>query len=132
MRVRRAARIPALACEGWRSRGGNIIAGRVTGDSARILSENFPKILQDRTSTTRNSRDTSTNQSTHLDPAVPPSKIAMLSVGEFVGVTADTPIHPNNLKGFHSRIDIDNKVLEQEEASWQPLPVLRQIPADLA
>jgi hypothetical protein len=108
---------------------GNILSGRVTGDSARLMAENFPKIHQDRRSVSKNSRDTSTSQSTHLDPAVPASKIAQLSVGEFVGVTADTPLHPNKLKGFHCKLDIDHKAIEREELTWSSLPVIRSVDA---
>lgn len=106
---------------------GNLISGRVTGDSAKLVAENFPKILQERSSTNTNSRDTSTNQSRHLDPAIPASKIAMLSSGEFVGVTADNPTHPNPLKGFHSKISIDHQAIARQEATWQPLPVIRTV-----
>ena len=110
---------------------GNLISGRVTGDSAKLVAENFPKILQERSSTNTNSRDTSTSQSRHLDPAIPASKIAMLSSGEFVGVTADNPTHPNPLKGFHSRITIDHQAIAKEEATWEPLPVIRTVAPEM-
>jgi len=46
---------------------GNIISGQVIGDTAKTLSENFGKIMQDRTSRSINSSDISTTQSTPLD-----------------------------------------------------------------
>ncbi len=101
---------------------GNIISGQVSGDSASQLSARFGKILQERSTISINSRDTSTSQSHQLDPAIPPSKIATLSSGEFVGITADNPSQPMRLKAFHCRIDIDYAALQKEEQSWVSLP----------
>ncbi|HWB91893.1 MAG TPA: TraM recognition domain-containing protein, partial [Puia sp.] len=106
---------------------GNLISGRVTGDSARYLADNFPKILQQRTSQNSNSRDTSTSESSHLELSIPAGKIATLSSGEFVGITADNPSSPNKLKAFHCRIDIDHKAISREESRWPPLPIIRQV-----
>ena len=55
------------------------------------LSERFGKIMQERNSVSINSSDTSISKSTQLDYAVPASKIASLSSGEFVGMVADDP-----------------------------------------
>lgn len=109
----------------------NIICGQVTGDSARLVSERFGKILQEKNSLNTTSRDTSTGQSYQLDLAVPPSKISNLSSGEFVGVTADTPAQPIQLKGFHSRIPADNLAIKKEEATWAPLPEIRTVTPDV-
>lgn len=68
---------------------GNIVSGQVTGDTAKQLSERFGKIMQDRETLSINSQDTSISRSRQLDAAVPPSKIAALSSGEFVGMVAD-------------------------------------------
>jgi type IV secretory pathway TraG/TraD family ATPase VirD4 len=70
---------------------GNIISGQVTGDTAKKLSENFGKIMQDRESKSINSSDISISKSTQMDYAIPACKIAALSSGEFVGIVADTP-----------------------------------------
>jgi type IV secretory pathway TraG/TraD family ATPase VirD4 len=70
---------------------GNIISGQVTGSTAKSLSETFGKIMQDRQSKSINSSDISISQSTQLDYAIPASKIASLSSGEFVGMVADNP-----------------------------------------
>jgi len=48
---------------------GNIIAGQVTGDTARQLSERFGKIMQDRESLSINSADTSISRSKQLESA---------------------------------------------------------------
>jgi YWFCY protein/Type IV secretory system Conjugative DNA transfer len=109
----------------------NLICGQVTGDSARLVSERFGKILQQRNSISSNSRDSSTSQSLQLDLAVPPSKISSLSAGEFVGITADTPARPLQLKAFHCRIPVDNAALEKEETAWQLVPEVRTVTREL-
>ncbi len=70
---------------------GNTVAGQVTGDTAKQLSERFGKIMQDRESYSNNSADTSISQSKQLESAIPSSKISALSSGEFVGMVADDP-----------------------------------------
>ena len=75
---------------------GNIISGQVTGSTAKTLSENFGKISQQKDSMSINSSDTSITRSTQLDYAIPASKIATLSSGEFVGVVADNPEQKSN------------------------------------
>ncbi len=109
----------------------NIICGQVSGDSARLVSERFGKILQEKHSISSNSRDSSTSQSLQLDLAVPPSKISNLSSGEFVGVTADTPTQPIQLKGFHSRIPADNVAIQKEEADWVSPPEVHTVTQEI-
>ena len=109
----------------------NLICGQVTGDSARLVSERFGRILQEKHSISTNSRDSSTSQSLQLDLAVPPSKISNLSSGEFVGITADTPSQPIQLKGFHCRIPADNAAIQKEEATWVPLPDVRTVTGEV-
>ena len=70
---------------------GNVISGQVTGDTAKQLSERFGKIMQDRASFSINRLDTSISRSKQLESAIPTSKIAALSSGEFVGMVADDP-----------------------------------------
>ena len=106
---------------------GNIISGAVTGDSARMLADRFPRILQQRSTVSANSRDTSTSQSLQLDRSITTSKIAMLSSGEFIGITADNPARPNKLKAFHCKLDIDNAAIAREEATWEMPPVIREV-----
>jgi hypothetical protein len=110
---------------------GNLICGQVSGDSARLVSERFGRILQDKSSVSSNSRDTSTNQSQHLDLALPPSKIATFSSGEFCGITADTPTQPLPLKAFHARFVIDHHAIQKEEATYQPIPQVRTVTPDI-
>lgn len=103
---------------------GNVISGQVTGDTAKKLSENFGKIVQDKNSLTINSSDTSISKATALDYAIPASKIAALSSGEFVGMVADNPDTPVELKMFHAQIQNDHGAIAKEEASYQPIPVV--------
>ncbi|MGN8070912.1 conjugal transfer protein MobC [Mucilaginibacter sp. 22184] len=101
---------------------GNVISGQVTGDTAKKLSENFGKIVQDKNSMTVNSTDTSISKATQLDYAIPASKIATLSSGEFVGMVADNPDQPMELKMFHARIRQDHAAMAKEEAAFKPIP----------
>ena len=103
---------------------GNLITGQVSGDSARLVSERFGKILQDKTTVSTNSRDSSTSQGQQLDLALPASKIATLSSGEFVGITADSPQQPLPLKPFYARVVADFDAIHREESTWQPVPVV--------
>ncbi|WP_353196735.1 conjugal transfer protein MobC [Parapedobacter defluvii] len=106
---------------------GNIISGQVTGDTAKQLSERIGKIMQDRQSLSINTSDTSISKSKQLEAAVPPSKIAGLSSGEFVGLVADDPTNKIALKAFHCEIINDHDALKAEEAAYQPIPEVRKI-----
>ena len=91
---------------------GNVISGQVTGETAKQLSERFGKIMQDRSSLSINANDTSISKSKQLEAAVPPSTIASLSSGEFVGTVADNPDCKIKLKTFHASIINKNKSME--------------------
>jgi len=106
---------------------GNIISGQVTGETAKQLSERFGKIMQDRTSFSINRQDTSISQSKQLDSAIPPSKIAHLSSGQFVGMVADDPDCKIDLKAFHCDIINDHEFLKKEQRNYKPLPVIREV-----
>ncbi|KRT15914.1 conjugal transfer protein TraG [Pedobacter ginsenosidimutans] len=105
----------------------NIISGQVSGDSAKKLSETFGKIMQDRQSMSINSNDTSISKSTQMDYAIPASKIATLSSGEFVGIVADSPGEKIPQKMFHGEIQNDHEAIAKEEAGYKPLPVIRTV-----
>ncbi|HEY4325168.1 MAG TPA: conjugal transfer protein MobC [Mucilaginibacter sp.] len=106
---------------------GNIVCGQVTGDTAKQLSERFGKINQQKESVSINSSDTSITRSTQLDYAIPASKIAGLSSGEFVGMVADDPTNKINLKTFHCQIQNDHAGIGLEEAGYQQIPVVRTL-----
>jgi hypothetical protein len=106
---------------------GNIVCGQVSGDTAKQLSERFGKINQVKESVSINATDVSVSRSTQLDYAVPASKIAGLSSGEFVGMVADDPDNPIDLKTFHCRIQNDHESINLEEAAYQPIPAARTV-----
>lgn len=106
---------------------GNIISGQVTGDTAKQLSERFGKIMQDRESLSINSNDTSISRSKQLESAVPASKIASLSSGEFVGMVADDPQCRIDLKTIHCEIVNDHEALKKEEAGYRDIEAIRKI-----
>lgn len=106
---------------------GNVLSGQVTGETAKQLSERFGKIMQDRTSLSINRMDTSISRSKQLDNAIPASKIAGLSSGEFVGMVADDPDCKIELKTFHGEIQNDHDALKKEQRDYKPLPVVRQV-----
>lgn len=106
---------------------GNIVSGQVMGDSARQLSDRIGKIMQERESISINSSETSLSRSTQLETAVPPSKIAMLSSGQFVGVIADEPSHPVKLKAFHAEVVKDHASAREREKSQVSIPVIRNV-----
>jgi hypothetical protein len=110
---------------------GNIISGQVTGETAKQLSERFGKIMQDRTSFSINRNDTSVSRSKQLENAIPASKIASLSSGEFVGMVADDPDNKIELKAFYCAIQNDHEALKKEQNSYKPLPLVRQVTSSL-
>jgi hypothetical protein len=106
---------------------GNIISGQTTGETAKNLSERFGKIMQVKESVSTNRTDTSISKSTQLDSAIPPSRIAALSSGEFVGMVADDPDQKIQLKMFHSEIINDREALHLEEKNYKPIPEIRKV-----
>lgn len=112
---------------------GNIISGQVTGSTAKNLSETFGKIMQDRQSKSINSADVSISQSTQLDYAIPASKIAALSSGEFVGMVADNPDQKIALKMFHAEIQNNHEAIAKEERNYKQIPEIRRVsPEDIS
>lgn len=106
---------------------GNVISGQVVGETSKSLSERFGKIVQERQSVSINRMDTSISRSTQLEAAIPPSKIAGLSSGEFVGMVADDPDQKIALKVFHAEILNDHDALRREEAGYKPIPEVRHV-----
>lgn len=108
----------------------NIVCGQVSGDSAKKLSETFGKIMQDRQSLSINSTDTSISKSTQMDYAIPASKIATLSSGEFVGLVADSPNEKIPQKMFHGEIRNDHNALAEEDAGYVDIPLIAKVTAE--
>lgn len=108
----------------------NIISGQVSGDSGRKFSETFGKIMQDRQSMSINSSDVSISKSTQMESAIPASKIATLSSGEFVGIVADSPDVKIKQKMFHAEIQNNHQAIKKEEEGYLPIPVVQQVTAE--
>ena len=106
---------------------GNIIAGQETGDGAKQLSEQIGKIMQDRESISVSDSGTSISRSKQLDYAVPASKIAKLSSGQFAGILSDIPDQRMELKAFDCEVHADFEAISKEEAAYTPIPVIRQV-----
>ncbi|GAA4910569.1 conjugal transfer protein MobC [Mucilaginibacter defluvii] len=110
---------------------GNMAVGQVSGDTAKSVSEKIGRIMQDRESLSINRSDTSISRSKQLEAAVPASRIAALSSGEFVGMVADNPEEKIELKAFHSEIVNDHAALKQEIDGYLPLPEVRKVSAGI-
>ncbi|MBN8686091.1 MAG: YWFCY domain-containing protein [Chitinophagales bacterium] len=110
---------------------GNIISGQVTGETSKFLSERFGKINQVKESISINRTDTSVSKSSQLDFAIPQSKIAGLSSGEFVGMVADDPSNKIKLKTFHCEIINNHGLIKVEVNSYKDLPIISQISAQM-
>lgn len=108
---------------------GNIISGQVMGDSAKLLSERFGKIMQDRQSLSINRTDTSVSKSTQLDYAIPASKISTLSSGEFVGMVSDDPSQKIKLKILHAELVNDSSAINEEMKRFKDIPLVRELDA---
>jgi hypothetical protein len=106
---------------------GNIISGQVMGDSAKMLSERFGKIMQERQSISINRNDTSISKSLQMDYAIPSSKISALSSGEFVGMVADNPDQKIKLKMFHAEVINNTDAMNAEMKDFVDPPVVRKL-----
>lgn len=104
---------------------GNIFSGQVVGETAKVLSERFGKVLQKRQSISINRNDTSTSISTQLDSLIPASKISTLTQGVFVGAVSDNFDERIEQKIFHSEIVVDTCKLSSEEKNYQKIPQIR-------
>ena len=101
---------------------GNVFSGQVVGETAKILSERFGKVLQNRQSMTINQREKSTSISTQMDSLIPASKISNLTQGMFVGAVADNFDERIEQKIFHCEIVVDNEKVKRETAHYVKLP----------
>ena len=101
---------------------GNIFSGQVVGDTARMLSERFGRIVQQRESMNINRNETSMSVNTQLDSLIPAAKISNLSQGMFVGAVADNFGEEVRQKVFHTQIVVDNERVKHEEKAYKPLP----------
>ena len=103
---------------------GNIFSGQVVGDTAKMLSERFGKVLQKRQSMTINRNDKSTSISTQMDSLIPASKISTLTQGMFVGAVADNFDERIEQKIFHAEIVVDSEKIKEEMAQYSKIPII--------
>ena len=100
---------------------GNIISGAVLGDTARLLSERFGRIVQQRQSINITREDKSTGITTQLDTMIPAAKISNLRPGEFVGSVADNFGDHIEQKIFHAQITVEDTTQDKD---LRPIPIL--------
>ncbi len=100
---------------------GNIFSGQVVGETAKILSDRFGKILQKRQSLTINRNDKSTSISTQMDSLIPASKISNLSQGMFVGAVSDNFDERIEQKIFHAEIVVNSDKVQNETKNHVPI-----------
>ena len=103
---------------------GNVFSGQVVGETAKILSERFGKVLQQRQSMTINRNDKSTSISTQMDGLIPASKISNLTQGMFVGAVSDNFDERIDQKIFHAEIVVDSAKVFAEMKAYQPIPTI--------
>lgn len=70
---------------------------------------------------------TSITKSKQLDYAVPASKIAKLSSGQFAGILSDVPGQTIELKAFDCEIKADFDAINKEEGQYLEIPIIRQV-----
>ncbi|MFV0591700.1 MAG: conjugal transfer protein MobC [Draconibacterium sp.] len=103
---------------------GNIFSGQVVGETAKVLSDRFGKILQKRQSLTISRQDKSTSINTQLDSIIPASKISNLTQGMFVGAVSDNFDERIEQKIFHAEIVVDNDKVKKETAKYKQIPAI--------
>lgn len=105
---------------------GNLFSGVVVFNSAETLAKRFGKTNQLKESITFSKADTSVNLQTQQQEVIPPSKIATLRQGEFVGQTVDNFGEEVELKTFKGQILID-KTLKKYYKELPPLKDFEQL-----
>ena len=105
---------------------GNVFVGQVTGDTGRKLSERFGKINQQKQSVATSNSGVSVTTSTQLDSRIPPSVMAELSQGTFVGTVADEREQLIKRKVFHADIMLDQAEIERDTATFVDIPQFNQ------
>lgn len=79
---------------------------------------------------TINRQDKSTSISTQMDSLIPPSKIANLTQGMFVGAVSDNFDERIEQKIFHAQIVVDNEKVAAETKAYKKIPTLTNFIAD--
>lgn len=101
---------------------GNVFCGQAGGETARWISEKFPKVMKERLSVSEGGGEPSTSRHLQWEPVMTPATLAGLSSGEFVGVVADDPEVELGVKAFHARV-----MLRKGRGVAKELPVVRPV-----
>ena len=67
------------------------------------------------------------SKSKQLEYAVPASKIAKLSSGQFAGILSDNPDQKMELKAFNCEIIADFEPINKEETAYKEIPIIRHV-----
>jgi hypothetical protein len=106
---------------------GNLLCGQVGGETAKWVSDRFPRIQRVHSSVSTNSNDVAENVSMQWEDTVTPATVAGLSSGEFVGILSDEPGKELELKAFHGRLIRQSG--DGDDAAAGDLPLVRAVDA---
>lgn len=102
---------------------GNTVSGQVSRDAAHELAEMFGMNKQHNRSLSSTSEGSVTvGINEQMNFMIPESRIAKLSQGQFVGLTADEVTQPNPYPVFYAKTNLDIKAIDEEEKSFVPIP----------
>ncbi|MHC5310429.1 TraM recognition domain-containing protein [Myroides sp. LJL116] len=106
---------------------GNIISGQVLGETAKLLSERFGRIIQKRQGYTNSDSHFSSSVSTQLDMLIPSAKISQLGQGYFVGCLSQSNAKDLNQVVFNAKLLVNRS----KKVASEPLnlPFVRNKPA---
>jgi hypothetical protein len=94
---------------------GTIIAGKVSGQTAKGMEELLGKNVQRKQNINIQTDDTTHGITTELQPMVPAAKFARMRTGQFAGVVTGVHGHEGDLKAFNANIIIDQNEFKAEQ-----------------
>ena len=94
---------------------GTIIAGKVTGQTAKSMEELLGKNVQRKQTLNIQTDDTTHGITTELAPMVPAAKFGRMKTGQFAGVVTGVHGKEGDLKAFNANIIIDEKDFKAEQ-----------------
>ena len=94
---------------------GTIIAGKVSGTTAKSMEELLGKNVQRKQTLNIQTDDTTHGITTELAPMVPAAKFARMKTGQFAGVVTGIHGHEGDLKAFNAEIIIDENDFKREQ-----------------
>ena len=94
---------------------GTVIAGSVSGQTAKAMEDLLGKNVQRKQSLNIQTDDTTHGITTELAPMVPAAKMGRMKTGQFVGVVAGAHGQETDLKAFNAMVVIDEKDFKSEQ-----------------